>query len=599
MNEENQTNTTVQSESPKPRKGGAAKKVIIAVVALIVIVAIVMGILLATGVLNVNLSKKSKMIAGVEKIGERFSTTMDDLSGSSKDSSKATIKIFNNLNKDSEVEFAGDVSANVDSFDVSRNVYTVDESTVKTILDIINSSKLGMNIKYAGKENVAASINGKIDDVELSGEVVYDGEKVAMRSQEINKKWLAYSKEDIEKMLEDQEIDLDQISEMSSKMQEKIVEMVKSTEIDEKTQNEIEERYNKVLKDFVNNKSKNIESEKDKVKVDGKNKNCEKLTLELNGDDVKDLLIEYVDTFKADKQLQEIIKKSFSTYSDVYNEIYTSAAGTIAEATGEYTSLPEDLDLLDELFSDDSINDLKDEIKDLDLDVKVVLTVYATNTDVYRTDITIESNKTEFNFEMTFNKEETVIDVSVKSAGVKIDVATITIKSEKNNASIKVETSEALEDYIGERISLEMNIKNEENRSELSLSANLGKNGKAALAIVSNVTKNEDNEYADETVLDFDIDIKNVVTTKGSLKINSNIKVGNVSIPSISSSDTVDATDQSAVEAYMTESQTNIVELIDKISKIEGLSDLIDIPELLDVPENTSTPDDTTNPDAE
>ena len=34
----------------------------------------------------------------------------------------------------------------------------------------------------------------------------------------------------------------------------------------------------------------------------------------------------------------------------------------------------------------------------------------------------------------------------------------------------------------------------------------------------------------------------------------------------------------------MTEAQTNIVELMDKVSKIEGLSDLLDIPEALELP---------------
>ena len=562
MNEENKTNTTATNETPKPKKGGVAKKIIIAVVALIVIAAIVIGVLFATGILDINLSKKSKMVAGVEKIGERLSNTVDDLSGNAKDSSTSTIKIYNNLNKDSEVELSGEISANVDSFDVSSSTAKVDKSTVKTVLDIINSSKLGATVKYDGKEKVAASLNGKIDNVELSGEVVYDGEKVAVRSEEINPKWLSISKEDIEEMMESEGVDFEQIESMINKMTDQMIETAKSLEIDEKTQKEIAERYNNVLKDFINKKSKDIESEKDKVKVDGKSKNCEKLTLELDGDDVKDLLIEYVDTFKSDKKLQEIINKSIKAYTDSFNEMAT----VMGESS---TSLPEMDNVLDELL--DNIDELKDEIKDLDLDIKVVLTVYATNTDVYRTDISIFVENMEIILESTFNKEDTVIDVAMKS-------------SEKNSASVKVETAEGIEDYLGEKMYLEIVCKNDDKKTELTISADLGKNGKASIALVSNVDKNEDNEYAAETSLNFDIDIEDVITTKGSLNIKSNIKVGNVSIPSISEAETVDANDQEAVAEYMTEAQTNIVELMDKVSKIEGLSDLLDIPEALELP---------------
>lgn len=571
MNEENKTNTTATNETPKPKKGGVAKKIIIAVVALIVIAAIVIGVLFATGILDINLSKKSKMVAGVEKIGERLSNTVDDLSGNAKDSSTSTIKIYNNLNKDSEVELSGEISANVDSFDVSSSTAKVDKSTVKTVLDIINSSKLGATVKYDGKEKVAASLNGKIDNVELSGEVVYDGEKVAVRSEEINPKWLSISKEDIEEMMESEGVDFEQIESMINKMTDQMIEIAKSLEIDEKTQKEIAERYNNVLKDFINKKSKDIESEKDKVKVDGKSKNCEKLTLELDGDDVKDLLIEYVDTFKSDKKLQEIVKNLTRTSIETYYE---------------YASIDDEKPDIDEIWDEaiSELDELKDEIKDLDLDIKVVLTVYATNTDVYRTDISIFVENMEIILESTFNKEDTVIDVAMKSSGIKVDVATITIKSEKNSASVKVETAEGIEDYLGEKMYLEIVCKNDDKKTELTISADLGKNGKASIALVSNVDKNEDNEYAAETSLNFDIDIEDVITTKGSLNIKSNIKVGNVSIPSISEAETVDANDQEAVAEYMTEAQTNIVELMDKVSKIEGLSDLLDIPEALELP---------------
>ena len=66
MNEENQNQTTA-NQAPK-KKGGKAKKIIIAVVLIAVIAAIVVGVLMATGVIDLNLSKKSKMAAGVDQL---------------------------------------------------------------------------------------------------------------------------------------------------------------------------------------------------------------------------------------------------------------------------------------------------------------------------------------------------------------------------------------------------------------------------------------------------------------------------------------------------------------------------------------------------
>ena len=111
MNEENQTT--------KVKKGGKAKKIVIAIIAVIIIAAIVVGILLATGVLDVNLSKKSKMAAGVEKLGESFTTTFTSLPDKIK-TSGAEIKVLNNISKDSATEFSTELSAKIDELDIDE-----------------------------------------------------------------------------------------------------------------------------------------------------------------------------------------------------------------------------------------------------------------------------------------------------------------------------------------------------------------------------------------------------------------------------------------------------------------------------------------------
>lgn len=550
MNEENQTNTTI-NDSPK-KKGKKAKVIIIVVLAVILVAAIVIGILLATGVLDFNISNKSKMVAGVEKLGESITKPLEEITNN-KD---GKVKILNNLSKESGIDLSGEISADIDTLDI-KTLSSSDKENLKSIIELINNSRIGIDTRYDGNEKAYMNLDLGLDDINLSGEVVYDGEQASVRSEEINSKWLTISKEDLEKMLEEENVDIEDIKENMSTIIDQFTELTKSVEIDEKDQKEIKERYGKVLKNFINEKSKSIESEKDKVKVDGKNKNCQKLTLELKEDDIKELLKEYIKTFKNDSQIQDILRKSLDTYANIVND-----------------SSIMDEDAFDEMISE--LDNLEKEIEELEFEGKITLTVYATNTEVYKTDITIEIEGTEVTIGTTFNETETVMAVSAKSSGVSLDIATITIKSDENNYNVKIETSSSIEEYLRQKMSVEINYKNEKNKNEIVINLNAGNYGEGNITITEDMNINEDKECESTTTVDVDIDIPMIIEAKGKLDLKSNIKTENITIPTISSSEAIDMNDESKLAEYLKEAQENITKLFEKVSENEALKPLVE-----------------------
>lgn len=543
MNEENQTT--------KVKKGGKAKKIIIAVIAVIVVLAIVIGILIATGKFDLNLSKKSKMEAGIEKLGEAFTEPMD-LIADAAEKNGTVVKVVDNINKDSAIEASTEISAKIDSLDID-SLSSSEQKQVDSVVDLINASKLGLDLRYDGNKSAYAKINGSIDGVELSGEGFYDGSQAGFRSEELNTKWITISQSDIEDLLDENGLDIDDIKKVISTTSEQMDEIMKSVEVDEKTQKEIRKRYTDVMKDFIKDKSKKIKSESTKVEVDGKDKNCTKLTLKLDADDIKDIAKEYVKTFAEDEQMKEILTNSASAYAKIMDE------------AGSSSSADDISDMIDELYN--NIDEIKDEIDDLDFDGTVKLTVYATATKVYRTDIDIDVEDSSIALATTFNKENTEVEISANDT----KIATLTIESKKDEVNVKIETSKLLGS-----MSMELNYKVGDKKSEMKMTINAGTYGTATITATTEMTKNEENEYADTTTISIDADVPNEVTAKMNITLKTNIKVGNVSIPKVSSSDSVDISDEDALKEYITDASEKAEDLAKDLSEIKALEPFIE-----------------------
>lgn len=550
-----------ETKIKQPKK---AVKIISIIIAIIAVIAIVIGILAATGKINLNFSKKSKMVSGIEKLSEAYTKPFDELSKNA-EKNNLDIKLFDNLEKGSAIEASTEISANVDKLEVD-GLTSSEKSTVKSVVDLINKSKIATNIRYDGKESAYIKLNGKLDSVEVSGEALYDGSQAALRSEQISSKWITISEDDLKDLADENGLDLDDLKETISESINQFSEISKSVQIDEKTQKEINEKYSKILKDYVNEKSKDIKSEKGTVEVDGKEKKCTKLTLKLNEKDIKKLAKNYLDAFAKDDQLKEILTSAAQSYADVM------------KSSGETSTAKEITNAVDKLYN--NIDKIKEEIDNADFSANIKLVVYSSNTNVYRTDIILDVEDTEVSLETTFNKEDTTTTISVNAQGISAEIATIKLKEEKNGASLKIEVSKFVKEQLGQKssddISLEIKYTTEKSKAEISLAVNAGSYGSGTVSISSDIEKNEDKEYADNTTISVDVDAPDYLTAKMSMNMTSNIKIGGVSIPKVSSSESIDIKDEEGLQQYQEDAQTKAEKLLKDLQSIEALQSIIE-----------------------
>lgn len=550
-----------EAKIKQPKK---AVKICSIIIAIIAVIAIIIGILSATGKINFNFSKKSKMVSGIEKLGEAYSEPLNELNKNA-EKNNLEVKLFDNFEKGSAIETSTEISANIDTLDID-GLTTSEKSTVKSVIDLINKSKLSADFRYDGKKSAYAKLNGKVDSAEISGEALYDGSQVAIRSEEINSKWITISEDDLKDLAEENGLDLDDLKDTASEAMNQLNEITKSIEIDEKTEKEISERYSKILKDYINEKSKDIKSEKDKVEVDGKEKKCTKLTLKLNEKDIKNLAKKYLDTFAKDDQMKEILTDATNSYAEVMKK------------AGNTSSAKEITNLVDELYN--NIDKIKEEIDDVDLEANIKLVVYASNTTVYKTDIILDVEGTEVSLETTFNKEETKTVISVDYQGVSAEVGTVTLKEEKNGVSLKIEASKFIKEQLSQKgsddVSLEIKYTTEKSKAEVTLTVNAGSYGNGMVSISSNIEKNEDKEYADNTTVSINIDAPDYLTAKMSMNMKNNIKLGGASIPKVSASESIDIKDEEGLQQYQEEAQTKAEKLLKDFQSIDALKSIIE-----------------------
>ncbi len=548
-------NPANNGEKPPKKKKGKAGKVILIIFILLLIAAIVIGILIFTGVIDINLDKKSKMEAGVEQLIESYTEPVKTLSATAKDNNTG-IKVLENVSLDSPVEVSTEFSGNVNIDDIA-GMTTSEKKQLQQVTDLIGKSSLALDFKYDGNKQVYANLSGNLDDVELSGEALYDGTQAGIRSKELNEKWLIASNDDLSMSLANQNVDLDELKEYAEKATTELSSVMKNLAIDTNTQTEIQERYENVLKEFIKEKSKDIESKDAKVEVDGKTKKCSKLSLELDDSDIKELIIDYIDEFGKDTQLQDILKN------------YLKEMDEIAKSSNSYYSSNYEKSFETMLKNLDSV---KDEIEDeFELDSTITLDVYGTSSETYRTDIIIENSGEELVLETTFNKNETVTVVKFEEQ----EMATITVSYDTNFIEYKVKVT-----Y--QNVKAEVGLRYEVNGDDtlVKLSYSQGDLGNVEYTLKNSIDTNTDKEYDGTITVGVKADVKDGINMNAEFNAKTKISLDDVDIPTISETEKVDASNAEALQEYQTEAQTKLEEIMKKVQEIEAIAPLIE--ELID-----------------
>ena len=545
--------------NPQKKKMGKAKKIVIAIIAILVVVVGVVAVLGFTGKLDFNFTKKSKADAGLGKVGEVFTQTVTDFESEFNDAG-LTMKLLDKEINEFEVNY--DMSVDVNEIEVD-GMDSEDEEILDAIIDIINNVEFNVNAK-SNKDKGSLKLGATINEEPVSLEVAYDGEKVGFRSEELNEKWLAVELQEILDEYSDEfELDEESMAELEELMaafEELITDLVLTNEEVE----HFKSTYVNMLADYI--LTLDIESEKDKIEVGDKEKNCTKTTITLDEDDIKNLLISYVEKAEDDKEGQKIVKEKINIVLDFvienaelfetdlydyddYDDYYTYDYDYSPTDTYSIVEEMEDIkESLDEIFAAETFDMLKDAIEEIDLEgLEITIESYSTLTTVYATDITFEVDGNGIVVSMVFDGDKTNATIGMKSSGMSMDVAEMTLVNEKNHKSFEVKTAKDMVEYMGSEMALRGDIKIAENKYDGEFELDLGEEGNIKLSQESSVKTNTDTEYKNTTKTNVRVEIPEEVTFDITVNIDYGMKISDIDFTSID--ECIDLTDD-IVEGY-------------------------------------------------
>lgn len=575
------------------KKPGKLKKILIPVVAVVVVVAVVLAVLVFTGKLDFNFSKKDKALAGYDKMAEVVTGVATDLQTEVEEAGLNTKLSLNNLK---EIDASLDLSVDVKKLEISE-LSSDNEDILQAIIDLLADTKLSINAKSNG-EKLYANVGVSSGNLALSAEANYDGELIGVRSKELNEKWIAVDAGKVTDALSE-EIDLDATKEEIEKMAQEIADVASELAFTDEEVEHFKSTYAGIPKEFL--ESLDVESEKATVEINDKEKNCTKATIKLDDEDVKDLLITYVETVGEDDKGIEILNKRFKAIAEYAEEIYTTM-DAVSEYEDDYYDDYYDNDYYDDYYYDDyyyddydyepdfssmdltelvnaeTIDALVEEIEALDLEgLEISIDTYATLTKVYRTDIIVEIDGTKLVLECTFEDGTTVIDIAVKASGMSVDIATLKIVNEKNHKALEFALAKDMVAYAGTDMSLAIDCTIEENKMKTSVELDMGSEGNVAFISEITVKENTESAYTANAKTTLKAKVEEVIDCDVTVNTNTSIKTSNVSFDKVG--EYVDVTDylltEEMSEELTTELQEYVLDAVPNVTKLlEGLKNI-------------------------
>ena len=591
-------NQNVNANSPK-KKMGKAKKIIIAIIAVLVVAISVVAVLGFTGKLDFNFSKKSKADAGIGKVGEVFSQTATDLET---EYNEAGLNV--KLTDFEEVEMNLDMSVDINEFEVD-GMDSEEEEIMDAVIELVNNIDLNANVK-ASNEKGGLKLGATINEEPVSVEVAFDGEKVGLRSEELNEKWLTLELQEIlDEYADEFELDeetMAELEELMASFEELITDLVLTNEEVE----HFKSTYSNMLTDYI--LSLDIKSEKDKIKVGKKEKNCTKTTITLDEDDIKDLLITYVEKAKDDEEGQKIVKEKITVildfiieneelfetdsyyYDDYYYDYYDDYSYTYEEPSivEEAEELKE---TIDEAFNSETFDTLIEAIEEIELEgLEITIESYASVTDVYATNITFELDEESVTLEMVFDGDTTNAVMSMDMYGQSMEVVEFILKNEKNHKALEIKIAEDAVENGAPEMSAMVDMAISENKLDTSFELDLGEEGNMKISQEMNVKTNTESEYSVNTKTNIKFDIPDAMKCDMTLNVDSSIKTSGVDFTSID--ECIDLTDaiiegnpdketEEELYQYILDAVPGVVNVLESVKGFE-IVELVDGTESID-----------------
>ena len=551
MEELNNQNPEINSGS-KP-KGSKKKFLVIGIViAIVLVLVIVAGVILSvTG--KVNVSKKAKFMSSISKAKELATAPIDAIAESE------PIKLSNNLG-DSDIQYTAEITGHVDSFEIHATETADNAKTVDAIKQLINGSKINVDVKVDQKEKamegtVGLAVDGLLDKV--TANIAYKNNAMALSFPDFSDKKLGVFADTLENSTEYK--DLAKVFKAIDGMDtSSMSDMAKLLTITKEEKDHFKKTYKGIFKKQI--KANQIKSKSDKIEVDGKEKSVTATTVTLDKDDVQKIIEAYIDVFEDDEKGKEIlVDKAYGIYS-------LMASGAASTGVSMQAMSKEDF----EKQLDESVSSAKDNLeKVISFKGEIEITSYATMFESYGLDIEYSEGDNTMGIYFVFGKDKT--DYTVKSLGEKVASGEIVSTKDEQKLSVVVDNVQGMN--VKGELGVEHTSKTE---TKVFLKGTLKQKDEkvvdAEIAATIDVQKNEDNEYSDKVALTINVDAPKYVTFVGGININETIKKADVTVEDINRTNCIDVlstASQNELKKYEEEITPKVQERLKKIQDSE------------------------------
>lgn len=444
---------------------------------------------------------------------ENYSSVLEEYKEMSDKSTKATLNL----------------SANLDLDDLEDDVE-----------EVINKSKLSLELNSDAKNKKFQTKVGLYADTSevLTLDVVANGDKLGIGSKDLYDKYLTVTMDDIIELLEDagEKEAAEMLEKLMSSSSSANIDMYELLYISEDDLKHFDETYRDCFKNLIPKDCYKTESGVE-VKVDGKNTKTTAYYLTLTGKD----LYKFISDFAKLIQDDEVITK-----------ILTEKANLILEAASQEKVSEKDVDALIDELVEELLSNLENMKEDEDTAVQIV--IYSTKLKPVRIEFNmVEDDDAETLISAEFAKEKNIF----KLYNGKDVIGSLVNKYSKNSKEEKVGSFEL--EVSGETLGKlnydlllkdnEMKIKADLEVEEAELKASIDFSSKGNL---NKEAVNYDGSFK------FEFEGQSI-----EVKMDGSMEYGNVSIPELTKSNSVNVLDLSEKEL-----QEELMKILEKASKV-------------------------------
>lgn len=489
-------------------------KIIIPVLLVILVILGVVVIILSNEIAFTGKGKVQKGLAKSFNFFEENETVLTDLEEYMK---KVDSKPF-------ETELKFNIDADFEGLEeIDKDFSKAIKKATEEIADSDITLKLAMDRK---NKQMVCGLDLDAEDIcgNLTGEAVITDEEFSFRSEDINEKFLKITKEDAE------ENGMYEVFDLVDEFFEKNFNDVRFSKEEIK---HFKDTYGVVLENTITNKM--INSEKGEFFVNGENIKCTVTTVKFDNENVKELLKNYINVYKEDKEGIEILKKK-------YNAI------TGEKKSEKFFELP-----------DDELDEIKEEIDKIE-DTSLEFITYGTSTEVYGNEYKITMDEETLTIVETFNsdnityvgyfEDEEVLNATIKKGEFCFEATVTSLGSTLNVNFAKTKEK------------VEFSMKSDE--YEVSANADI------------KVKTNTDKEFAQDVILTLGLNVPDE-EFEGTItvKMNENLKiVDSIDVPNTDKA--ISVFNQNKLEKYADDGKDAIQKLSDKFKKSDFYKAIVD-----------------------